>query len=177
MGNISKIFAFVLLLFFIASLVAFPQNAKAPLAPYITLNSTEITETTVTLSWTSTRFLAGNFRSYTLYMFTGSNYKGHPFTPIWSTSNREETTTIVTNLSPSSEYYFYILESDFYGQADSSHPLEVQTKPNPTLSPSPSPILEISNAYNSSFDYPNGFGWFVGLLQETQTPNAILNLF
>jgi len=33
-----------------------------------------------------------------LYMLKGSNYEGHHFTQIWSTLEREQTTTIVSNL-------------------------------------------------------------------------------
>jgi len=75
MGTKSKSLALIFLLFFNASLVALPQNVKA-LAPFITLNSTEITERTVTLSWTSPYFLV---TSYTLYISNASNYaNGHP---------------------------------------------------------------------------------------------------
>src|SRR5665647_2616565 len=106
MGTIRKSLALMFLLFFIASMVALQQNAKA-LGPFITVNSTEITETTVTLSWTSPDFFA---TSYTLYMSRASNYgNGHPFTPIWSTSDRQQTATTVRNLTPSSDYYFYII--------------------------------------------------------------------
>ena len=72
-------------------------------------------------------------------MSTASNYvNGHPFTPIWSTSDRQQTTSKVSNLTPSSDYYFYIIASGGGGGV-SSNLLEVQTLPIPTLSPNPTP--------------------------------------
>lgn len=136
MGKSAKTFAIIFLVFIF--LFVFIQNTQA-LGPYITLNSTEITETTVTFFWTQPDFFA---TSYTLYMSTASNYgNGHPFTPIWSTSDRNQTTTTVSNLTPSSDYYFYIIASGGGGGV-SSNLLEVQTLPKPTPSPTitPSPV-------------------------------------
>ena len=137
MGRRGKSLGLILLLLFSTSLVAMP-HITAALAPYVILSATTITETTVTLSWTNSVFTANSFTSYTLYMSTASNYNsGHPFTPIWSTSDRQQITTIVNNLSRSSKYYLYILDSGFGGQAESSNLLEVQTLPNPASTPSP----------------------------------------
>ena len=65
MGNIGKSFALMFLLLSISSFLALPQNVKAlpqptpNLNPTLTLNVTEITDKTVTLSWTKDQSPAG----------------------------------------------------------------------------------------------------------------------
>ena len=140
-----------LLLFFIASLVALPQNVRAPSEPTITLNATEITDTSVTLSWTSDQPPAGfvpfngnpYFNNYILrmsnktldsqYPYIHSNYED-----IWTSTDSQQTTTTVTDLSSSATYYFYILASDYFG-GGFSNIVEVQTLPSPTSSPTITP--------------------------------------
>ena len=148
MGKISKIFAITL--FVLILILVSVQNTQA-LGPYITLHSTEITETTVSFSWTQPDFFA---TSYTLYISTASNYAdGHPFTSIWSTSDRQQTTTTITNLTPGSDYYFYVIASGGGGGVSSNN-LEVQTLPDPTpqsnsATNNSAPAIEWQKTYGS----------------------------
>ncbi len=160
MGYISKSLALMFLLLFIASMVALPQNVKAlpePTPnhnPALTLNVTEVTDTTVTLSWTSDQPPAGfvpfpkhpYFGNYILRMSNKTLDSHYPFArsdyeDIWTTSDSQQTTTIVTNLSSSTKYYFYILAGDYLGGAFSNI-VQIQTLPSPTSSPTiaPTPI-------------------------------------
>lgn len=152
MGTKSKNFAFMFLFLFILSFLALPQNVKAlpqptpNLNPTLALNFTEVTDSTVTLSWTKDQSPSGfvpfhpqvpYFNNYILrmsnktldsqYPYTHSNYED-----IWTTPDSQQTTTTVTNLSSSTKYYFYILASDYFGGAFSNI-VEVQTLPSPTL--------------------------------------------
>ena len=88
------------LLFFIASMVAFPQNVRAYPEPTLALNATEVTDTSVILSWTSDQPPAGFvpfpkhpfFGNYILrmsnktldsqYPYSGSNYED-----VWTTTD------------------------------------------------------------------------------------------
>lgn len=129
MGKISRPLALVLFSVFIVSCVALPQNSKA-LAPNITLSSIGVTQTTVTLSWVCTE--ARWVETYTLYMSTASNYaEGNGFTAIW-TSGKNQTTTVVSNLTPNSTYYFFIQDITPAG-IENSGALEAKTASNPTL--------------------------------------------
>ena len=128
MGKISRALALVLFSVFIVSFVALPQNSEA-LNPNITLGSIGVTQTTVTLSWVCTE--ARWVETYTLYMSTASNYaKGNAFTPIWA-SGKNQTTTVVSNLTPNSTYYFFIQDITPAG-IENSGALEVKTASNPT---------------------------------------------
>ncbi len=148
MGKISKSFALMFLLVFVASVIALPQNVKAPLT--ISLNATEITDTSVTLYWTSDKPPASFvpipghpfFDYYTLRM---SNKTFDPQTPlygvsnyedIWTSTDSQQTITTIANLSSSTTYHFYILAADYLGGAFSNI-VEVQTLPSPTSSPTP----------------------------------------
>ena len=167
MGTKSKSLALMFLLFFIASLVALPQNVKAltepspNLDPTLTLNVTEITDTTVTLSWTKDQVPAGfvpfhpqvpYFNNYILrmsnktldyqYPYSRSNFKD-----VWTTTDSEQTTTTVTNLTSSTKYNFYILASDYFG-GEFSNIVEVQTLPSPTSSPTLTPTPTVPEFFS-----------------------------
>lgn len=132
-------------------MVASPQNVRALPEPTIRLNVTEVTDTSVTLSWTSDQPPAGfvsvsgvpYFNNYVLrmsnktldsqYPYTNSNYED-----IWTSTDSQQITTTVTNLSSSTKYYFYILASDYFG-GEFSNIVEVQTLPSPTSSPTIAP--------------------------------------
>jgi hypothetical protein len=118
-------------------LMVSPANAQQtpPSAnPTLALKAIEVTDRTVKLSWTGSAFTSNSFTSYTLCVFTPSSYdKPLPsWTEIWSTTDRNQTTTIVSNLQPSSRYYFEILDSG-NGQIYSSSVLEVHTLPTTSL--------------------------------------------
>jgi hypothetical protein len=167
-GKIGNSLALLLLLVFIASLVALPQNVKAlleptpDLNPALTINVTEVTDTSVTLSWTRDQPPAGfvsvsgvpYFNNYVLrmsnitldsqYPYSRSNYED-----VWTTLDSKQTTTTVTNLSSFTKYYFYILASDYFG-GEFSNIVEVQTllslasSPNPmstASTPTPTPTV------------------------------------
>jgi hypothetical protein len=159
MNRLSKLFALMCLVFFIASLVVLSQNVKAlpepsHLNPSLTLNVLKITDTTVTLSWTKDQLpeefvpfhpQVPYFNSYTLrtspqaldyqYPYGYSTYKD-----VWSTSDVNQTTTTLTNLTSSTKYYFFIFSSDYFG-GEFSNMVEVQTLPSPTSLPTPTPTL------------------------------------
>jgi hypothetical protein len=163
MGTISKNFAFMFILLFISSFLASPENVKAlpqptpNLNPTLALNVTEVTDSTVTLSWTKDQSPAGfvpfhpqvpYFNNYILrmsnktldsqYPYNHSNYED-----VWTTTESQQTTTTVTNLSSSTIYYFYILAADFFGGAFSNI-VEVQTLPSPTsptITPTSTPAV------------------------------------
>ncbi len=113
-------------LLFVVALLAVPQTAKA--ATSVTLSSNAQTETTTTLRWTqSSDWL---FSSYTLYYSTtGSN---GPWQNIWSTTDKSVTSMYVHGLGPTSNYWFYILDSDSLGTAK-SNTLEITTTNSPLL--------------------------------------------
>ncbi|MEM4058588.1 MAG: fibronectin type III domain-containing protein [Thermoplasmata archaeon] len=99
-------------------------------AANLTLSSSAQTETTITLQWTESNDIL--FSSYTLYM--ANNVNG-PWTDIWSTSSVSQTSTFVYDLSPNTNYYFYILDDGTTTQTP-SNTLQVPTTSNPTLSTS-----------------------------------------
>ncbi|HEX7482915.1 MAG TPA: fibronectin type III domain-containing protein [Candidatus Bathyarchaeia archaeon] len=160
--GLSKSLALMFLLFFIASLVALPQKVRAlpeptpNLNPALALNVKEVTDTTVTLSWTSDQPPAGfvlvsgvpYFNNYILRMSNKTLDSQHPYSrsnyeDVWTTLDSKQTTTTVTNLSSSTKYNFYILAADYFG-GEFSNIVEVQTLPSPTSSPTPTPTASTS---------------------------------
>lgn len=132
----SNYLSFCLILLFVAStlLIIGPINAQPSANHKVELREINITDKTVTLSWTYSAFTSNSFTSYILCVFTPSGYdKPLPsWSEIWSTTDRNQTTTIVSNLQPSSRYYFQILDSGI-----GSNILEVHTLPSPTSIPTP----------------------------------------
>jgi hypothetical protein len=165
MGCLSKSFAVVFLIICIPLLI-FSQNARA-LTPSLTLNATEVTQRSVTLTWTQSHFLPSNFQNYELYIVTDSAYSNSSKLNglIWSTSDRGQLNTTVHNLSPSSQYSFYVKEHDAYGQTDGSNTIVVQTLPIPTPSPSPVPSPTIP-------EFPAGLA--IGILITATLASALI---
>jgi hypothetical protein len=163
MGTKSKSFALMILVLFIASFLALPENGKAlpeptpNLNPTLTLNVTEITDTTVTLSWTKDQVPAGfvpfhpqvpYFNNYILRVSNKTLDSQYPYTSsiyedIWTSKDSQQTTTTVTNLSSSTKYHFYILASDYFG-GEFSNIVEVQTLPSLASSPTPTSTTSMS---------------------------------
>lgn len=97
-------------------------------AATVTLSPSGQTETTISLAWTkSTDSL---FKNYQLY-FSSTGVNG-PYSSIWSTTNEAQTSTFVGGLSPHTDYWFYILDTDMLGNAR-SNTLQVTTTSNPQL--------------------------------------------
>lgn len=115
-----------LFMLLIVTLTGLPQPARA--ATSVTLSSSAQTETTVTLTWSQSGDLL--FTSYTLY-YSSAGANG-PWSNIWSTGTKSTTAMFVNGLSPSSNYWFYILDTDALGHAN-SNTLEVTTTNNPSL--------------------------------------------
>jgi len=126
MKIIGKITIAILILFAIifSSIYIMPLSNAATT---VTLSSVAHTETTITLSWTESQ--DRYFVNYTLYM--GLNVNG-PYQKIWSTTNKAQTSYAVTNLSYSTNYYFYIVDYDSFGSAR-SNTLQANTTSPPVL--------------------------------------------
>jgi hypothetical protein len=125
-----KTFTVSLLLLLFVGFVGFvvlTNISKA--ATTVTLSSTAQTETTVSLSWTESQDVF--FSSYTLY-FSSAGVNG-PYSDIWSTTVKGQTTTYVNGLSPNTNYWFYIVDSGVFVGSSSSNTLQVATAPNPYL--------------------------------------------
>jgi hypothetical protein len=97
-------------------------------ATEVTVSSPAQTETTVTLSWTK----SGDwlFVDYKVKVATSVN---GPYATVATISNKDTTAYAVTDLSPQSDYYFVIQDTDSLGDA-SSNTLQVRTKSEPVLS-------------------------------------------
>ncbi|MEM3790937.1 MAG: fibronectin type III domain-containing protein [Thermoproteota archaeon] len=91
----------------------------------LTLSSLAQTETTITLQWIESNDIL--FSNYTLYV--ANNVNG-PWTDIWNTSNASQTSTFVYDLSPNTNYYFYILNDGTTTQT-LSNTFQVFTTSNP----------------------------------------------
>lgn len=113
--------------FFFVTFISLSNNVSA--ATSVTLSSPAKTETTVTLSWTrSDDWLFSNYQLF--YSSTGVN---GPFESIWSTTNKDTTTTYIYGLAPNTDYYFYILDTGSGVGSSPSNTLQVTTKPNPDI--------------------------------------------
>jgi hypothetical protein len=105
----------------------YSQNVQG--ATSVTLSKAGQTETTITLSWTKSNDVL--FSSYALYMSTdGTN---GPFTQIWSTTSKDQTTTYIYGLEPNTAYWFYVADSGSLVGTSNSNTLEASTNPNPTI--------------------------------------------
>ena len=92
-----------------------------------TLRTTAQTETTVTLSWDQSS--DAWFYSYTLWFSASVN---GPYTNIWTTGNKAQTTYAVSGLTSNTNYYFYIADAGLLVNYN-SNTLQVATVLNPTL--------------------------------------------
>ena len=102
-------------------------SARIANAAGFTLTSIARTETTVTLSWSQSSDVW--FYSYTLWFSTSVN---GPYSSIWSTGDKGETSYGVSGLSSNTDYYFYVADSGLLVNYN-SNTLQVTTASNPQL--------------------------------------------
>jgi hypothetical protein len=127
--NIKRCIVFTIIALCTISLIGLNYGQTAQGATSVTLSKAAQTETTITLSWTKSNDVL--FSSYALYLSTtGTN---GPFTQIWSTTSKDQTTTYIYGLEPSTSYWFYIADSGSLVGTSNSNTLEAATNPNPTI--------------------------------------------
>jgi hypothetical protein len=78
-----------------------------PPSPVFIGGSTDITESSIRISWTENA--DRDFKNYTVYQ---SQIKGSIGDPIWTTTDRKMTSLNVTDLSPKTAYYFTVRTFD-----------------------------------------------------------------
>jgi hypothetical protein len=110
---------------FLFSILSLSNSVKG--ATEVTLSTTAQTETTVTLSWSKSGDLF--FSNYKVKIASSVN---GPYSTIVTISNKDTTAYGVTGLSPNTDYYFEIQDTDSFGDATSNQ-LQVKTKPNPKI--------------------------------------------
>ncbi|MFB3889160.1 MAG: fibronectin type III domain-containing protein [Candidatus Bathyarchaeia archaeon] len=140
------VFLSVLLLLLLCSSV-FPLN-MASAAATLSLGRSGRTQTTITLSWSKSSDLV--FSKYEL--FFSSNGVNGPFQLVWSTGDKSVTTYAVRNLSPATDYWFYIKDSDWFGSAN-SNTYQVSTTFNPSLSITVQTATTVSLSWSDSNIY------------------------
>ena len=125
--NFKKTLVITLFLILFLGFVGSTNVAKA--AASVILSSSAQTETTVTLSWTqSDDWLFSSYELY--YSSTGGN---GPYSSVWKTTTKGDTSTIMQGLSPNTNYWFYILDSGTFVGSTPSNTLQVKTKQVPSL--------------------------------------------
>lgn len=131
------------LILFGMSIFILPTNAAAT----VSLGTSGYTETTITLTWSQSGDTL--FSNYKLYMSsTGTN---GPYTQIWSTTSKSQTSTYVDNIAPNTNYWFYIKDTDLLGSAN-SNTFQVSTCNTPQLTITSRTTTTVSlqwNDYNS----------------------------
>jgi hypothetical protein len=126
-------------------------------ASSVDLYTTGATETTISLQWSGSNDL--HFSSYKLFEST-SGVNG-PYTEVWSTADKGQTTTHVSDLSPDTNYYFYITDSDRFEGSFNSNTIQAKTTANPTLqisgqtSTATNLSWHSSNVYSSEVPFRN----------------------
>jgi len=126
MAKISGLLAIsaLVLILFSMSVFILPTHAAAT----VSLGTSGYTETTITLTWSQSGDTL--FSNYKLYMSsTGTN---GPYTAIWSSSTKSQTSAYVDNLTPSTNYWFYIKDTDLLGSAN-SNTFQISTSKTPTI--------------------------------------------
>ena len=117
----------ILCILFAVSLISIPSTKAAAT---LSLYTSGVTEHSITLSWNESpdTFFSG----YQLYeSTTGTN---GAFTEIWSSSSKSQTSTYVYDLSPDTNYWFYVKDLDLLTGTADSNTYEATTTNVPTLS-------------------------------------------
>jgi hypothetical protein len=136
-------FVLIILLAFI-SISTLPVHAAAT----VSLGASARTETTITLSWSKSS--DSLFSKYELYMSNvGTN---GPYNLTWSTTTESQTSAYIYNLSPNTNYWFYIRDTDWLGSAN-SNTFQTSTSDKPTISITSRTTTTVSLQWNDYNTY------------------------
>jgi len=100
-----------------------PGFNLGPMATAVTLSSNGLGPTAISLAWTE----SGDafFQSYTVqYSATSSN---GPWTTLWSTTTKTQTSVLAYGFSPSTTYWWQVIDTDSFGSQASNQLQETQT--------------------------------------------------